>query len=445
MAYAEKRGSGPTPWRARWQLDEYTAKGRRKEGHEDGFRTKTAALRYARDREAEIRAGTYIDPRAGQRPLGEWWAQWIAAQDLAPNSIETYSTQWRSHIEPRWGGVAIGSIRGIDIETWLKELRERGVSASALTIVKSVMRGMFDSAVFNRVIRSSPMPPQQRGRRRTSPAAPPREGVIIPLGVVEQILARLERDDERLMVMLALLTGMRWSEIAGMRLRDLHLTAPDGGVAASGYYRIDPVDGALHEDVHSRRYFGPPKSGSRVALGPGYQPGRIVDLPASLVLMLLAYAQRLPATGLGLLFPNRRGEPRQYDTWNTGRWRRVCDGRAASVSATGRSVREAVPAIWPGLKFHDLKHTHKAILNDLMIHAVMQDYRLGHVTPGVPGVYSHPTERMRAELTDRLEEFVQRWAAGALSAAWPGWRAPRPTPISLPAGSRTASRGNMLF
>lgn len=438
MAEAERHGKG---WRARWTAPRGSPVER---PSKSGFRTKTAARRYAEDREAEIRAGTYIDPKLGETTVHEWWLRWYPAQDLAPNTLESYAQQYNKHIRPRWGEVPLASVLGIDLETWRVQLREAHVSSSALGIIFAVVRGMFDSAVFNKMLGSSPVPPPaRRGRRHAG--TPPRRGVVIPLETIEQILARLRRDDERLIVLLAFLTGMRWSEIAAMRTGDLHLTPPRDGREASGYYRIDPERGGVHEDVHSRRFFGPPKSGAKDALGPGYAPGRIIDFPPMLVLILLAYLETLPVTKDGLLFPNRNGRPRQYDNWNTGIWRRAVDGRPAAVSAQGRNVREAEPAIWPGLKFHDLKHTHGALLDDLRVHPVMRDYRLGHVTPGTRGLYSHPTDQMRAELVSALQQFMVAWSSGGLRSAWPSWRDPAPPPISPPKTPRKALGDSMLF
>ncbi len=439
MAWAERHGKG---WRARWQgppgsVPECPSK--------SGFPTKTGAKRYGEDQEAAIRAGTYIDPNLSQTPLADWWGKWFPAQDLRPNSRQAYRQQWNRHIEPRWGKHPIGAIRGIDLEAWIKALRdEQHLSASTINIITSALRGALDSAVFNRLIGSSPMPPRQAGKRRSG-HAPARAGVVAPLGVVEQILARLESDADRLMVLLALCTGMRWSEIAAMRTRDLHLDPGGEHKDASGYYRIDPSDGALHRDEHARPYLGPPKSGAAGAIAAGYKPGRIIDLPPILVLVLLAYLETLPETEWGLLFPGRYGGPRRYDNWNTGHWRPACDGRPAYVSPGGRSVREAEAAIYPGLHFHDLKHTHGTILDDLRVHPAMRDYRLGHASPGARGVYSHPTAQMRAELVEGLERFLRRWLSAGLSEAWPQWRCPSPTPISLPPGRRKASDDNALF
>lgn len=436
MAYGEKRGK---TWRARYQRPDGSW------GSEPGFPTRKKAEDYGNDQEAAMRAGTWVDPKLGETPLADWWNRWLPAQDLRPNTAKAYKQQWRCHIEPRWGSTPLAAIRGIDLQAWTKALRdEDGLSGSTINIITSALRGCFDAAVFNKLIGTSPMPPKQPGKRKSAANAS-RPGVVLPLPVVEQILKSLHADADRLLVLVTLFTGMRWSEVAAMRIRDLCLEPEADGLAASGYYRIDPTDGALHQDEHARPYLAAPKSGATAALARGYKPGRIIDLPSFLVLILIAYLEVLPKTPEGLLFPNRYGKPRRYESWNADRWRPVCDGRPAYVSPSGRSIREAQPAVWPGLHFHDLKHTHKAILNDLRVHEVMQDYRLGHVTPGTPGVYSHPTEQMRTELVDGLERFGQAWLSGGLPGAWPGWRAPRSSPVSLPPVRKTAAGDNALF
>ena len=60
MAYAEKRGKGPTPWRVKYKLPSGI------ETSESGFETKAAALTWGRDQEARIREGRWTDPNAGK-------------------------------------------------------------------------------------------------------------------------------------------------------------------------------------------------------------------------------------------------------------------------------------------------------------------------------------------------------------------------------------------
>jgi len=421
VAYAGKRNGS---WWVRWPLPERTAptkshpRGRPKEGYEDGFRTKTAALKYGRDQEAAIRAGTWIDPRLGERTLGQWWGEWFPVQRYRPNTRESYEQQWRKHIEPRWGGTPLAAIRPLKMEEWINSLRDR-YAASTVAVITAPLSDCLEDAVRNRMIDASPMPPKdRRGRQSVAPPKPKREGVVVPLDQAEQIMLRL-RGDEALMALVALFTGMRWSELSAMRRSFLVLHAASAERAAWGYYVIDPAVGAVHEDKHSRRYLGAPKSGAAGSLGPGYPPGRIIDLPPFLITLLLAYLATLPPQQ-DILFTNGRGGYRQYDAWNRDRWRPACDGTTAHVTPGGRA-RDAVAPVHTGLRLHDFKHTHAALLNNGRIHPVMRDYRLGHAMAGAAGTYAHPTPEMRAEAVDWLEQVWQQWQPAALIEALAAW------------------------
>jgi integrase len=59
----------------------------------------------------------------------------------------------------------------------------------------------------------------------------------------------------------------------------------------------------------------------------------------------------------------------------------------------------------PGLTPHGLRHGHQTWLDDLGIRYVLQSERMGHEVPGMRGVYTHITSRMRAELRDALQEL----------------------------------------
>ncbi len=67
-----------------------------------------------------------------------------------------------------------------------------------------------------------------------------------------------------------------------------------------------------------------------------------------------------------------------------------------------RKVRRVCfgPGLWPGLRYG-----HQTWLDDLGVRYVLQSERMGHEVPGMRGVYSHITPRMRAELRDGLQEL----------------------------------------
>jgi integrase len=407
MATAERSGGG---WRARWKGPEgsippYPSK--------SGFKRRQDAIDYGNDQEAAIRSANYIDPKLLDTTVDEWWERWFPIQDyLRPNTAETYKQNYYKHIKPRWGHVRMNSVLAITVQEFRSELNKT-YAQNTVGVIMTIMRNLFDDAALNRIVQFSPFPKNpRRGTRRNVVAVdakPKREGIVISFTDLDAICARLS-SAEAVLTQVAFWTGMRWSEVAAMRRRNLHLE--EGIVEGGGYYVIDPRIGAVHEDVHSQRFYGPPKSGPDGRLAPAYEPGRVVDLPPFLVAMIRAHLETLVEPSLAedateeeaqawaanhdLLFPNRNGAPRQYDNWNS-KWRRVCDGWEATLR------KAAGDAIIMGLRLHDCKHTHASMMDDLGIHTVMRDYRLGHATPGTRGVYSHPTLQMRLTLVNGLQ------------------------------------------
>ena len=392
-------------WRARWQAPPGSKPAW---PGKSGFTSKREATKYARAQEAAIEARSYIDPNLAKTTVDEWWQRWFPAQDhFRPNTRESYEQCYRKHVKPRWGSVAMGVVLPIDMQEYRSELRNT-LAESSVSVVMSVLRTLFDDAALNKIIPSSPFPrTARRGIKKNAELrpdrAPKREPIVFDLTVLDQICARL-RTHEALLVQIVYWTGMRWSEVAGLRRSFMHIEHGDGVVDGAGFYVIDPYTGAVHEDASARRFFGPAKSGAIGRLQPECPPGRIIDLPGFLVTLIKAYLQTLPE-GQDLLFTNTKGDPVRYDDWNTNRWRKAVDGR--QCKSPTRAHLSTDPII-RGLRLHDGKHSHGAMLDELSVHPTMRDYRLGHATPGTRGVYSRPTVQMRIDLINALQDRFDR-------------------------------------
>ena len=377
MAYAERSGQG---WRARWSV------GDGRFGSKSGFAGKRAAQQFAQEQELAAR----LWPRLRVEPgltVGEWWLRWFPAQDLAPATLETYAQQYRRHIGPRFGQRALAEVTGLELSDFARRLREAGLAPSSVTVVLSVVRDLLADAVSEGLIPTAP--PLRLRHRRTGGGAPVRPGVVVGVETVLAICTRLPTQ-EALMTLTALFTGMRWGEVCGMRRQYLRAADSCGGAR----YLIDAQYGAVHEDVHAHRFVGPPKGGG----------GRTVDLPGFLADLL---TDHVAATdGRELLFANRRAAAIRHTDF-LHRWRPACDG-TPTRSALGATAPDALPPLCAGLRFHDLRHTHRTILAELGVPEALRDERLGHRPPGMRRVYEHATPGMRKEMIDGLELM---WAA----------------------------------
>jgi integrase len=387
MASAEKRGNGPTPWRARYTKSDGTV------GSKPGFRTKTAALKWGRDQEAAIRAGTWIDPDAGGITLDEYFALWLPAQDLSDSTDTQRESLYRNHLSPRWGDTPIAEIDPIEVQGFEKDLRKRRKGSTAGNVMR-VFRMMMADAVYARRLGFSPvMPARRRGRKVVDDK---RKGIATTVPALEAIRGRLP-GPEALLILVIAFTGMRWGEACGMRRSFLMLMPASDDGPASGWYEIDEDEGAVHEDKKAKRYFGPPKN----------RKGRTIELPPFLVELLLAYLPTVPA-GRDLLFVDSDCNAHRRSNFGRYRWRPACDGWPERKASRNHPGRLAAPPIVETLRIHDLRHTHKTWLMEDRIPAVAIDERLGHATPGMDGIYGHATPAMRAEILVALQ---RRWEA----------------------------------
>jgi integrase len=385
VASPEKRGNGKNPWRVRYRKPDGTL------GSKAGFATKAKAMTWGLDQEAAIRARRWVDPERGKLTLAAYYAKWLPAQDLAESTFDYYDSAYRNHLEPRWGSVSLRDIDPLDVAAFEKDLRGRRSTSTADGIMV-LLRMLMADAVYDGRIGSSPVQPKRRRGKVVASTA--RKGVATTLEAVEAIRRRLP-GPEALMVLVAVFTGMRWGEVCGLRRSFLMLVPADGDEPASGWYDIDEKVGAVHEDKAGKRTFGPPKN----------RVGRTVQLPPFLVTLLLAYLETFPATR-DLLFVDRENNPHRRSNFNRRLWRPGCDGWPEKKERRNHPGVQAAPPVVLGLHFHDLRHTQETWLNEDGVGKVARDERLGHVTPGMEGIYGHATPVMRAEILACLQ---RRW------------------------------------
>ena len=153
MAFVERCGR---VWRGHWLLADGCHRGSR-----SGFATKWEAKQFADAREVAERAAAARRGEPGEGEgravtVGQWWDRWFPVQDLAPGTLETYAQQYRHHIAPRFAGVPVGQVTGLDLAGFSRDVREQGLSRSSVTVVMSVLRDLLSDAAAEGVIPVAP-------------------------------------------------------------------------------------------------------------------------------------------------------------------------------------------------------------------------------------------------------------------------------------------------
>jgi hypothetical protein len=218
MAYAEKRGKGPRPWRVKYKVPGG-------EASQSGFETKQAALGWGRDQEAKVRAGTWSDPGAGEITVSEWIDRWTALHDVGPSTTANREYRIRRFIRPYWGKRTLNSLTGEEIAGWERTLpAAEGVSRSTAKDARSLLHTILGDAAAARppLIPVNPaVRPRNRGRRtgRGLDRSPQRAWAtpLEVLLVAERAALLAGRDDEFTMLVTIGYTGMRWGETTGLK------------------------------------------------------------------------------------------------------------------------------------------------------------------------------------------------------------------------------------
>jgi integrase len=183
---------------------------------------------------------------------------------------------------------------------------------------------------------------------------------------VDRLVAELE-PRYRTLVYTAAYTGMRWGELAALKVRN-----------------VDLIEGVIHiveavAEVNGRLIEGRTKTGT----------ARKVSIPPFLKKMLADHLARYPSPGY--VFTSAEGKPLRRNFY-----------RRHFVKA----VREA--GLPQGFRFHDLRHTCAALLIGQGAHPKEIQERLGHSTIRLTfDRYGHLFPSLDDRLRDGLEEVYQ--------------------------------------
>jgi hypothetical protein len=233
MAYAEKRGRGPQPWRVKYKLPDGT------EVSESGFETKAAALTWGRDQEARIREGRWTDPNAGKTTVGQWIDRWLSMQDMGVSTAANREYLIRRFLRPAWGQVMLSAMTTEAITRWENGLPAReGISRRTAADARSLLGTILGDAAAHKppLIPYNPaLRPRNRGRKTGRRLArSPQRAWATPLQALlmaERAALLTGRDDDFTLILTLAYTGLRWGEVIGLEHGYVHPERDPGRMA----------------------------------------------------------------------------------------------------------------------------------------------------------------------------------------------------------------------
>jgi integrase len=268
-----------------WQVDYRDRSGKRRARQFDKKRDADSFYATAR---VEVQAGTHV-ARADTvtvEAAGKLWLRSGEAAGLERSTLDQRRQHLEHHITPLIGNRLIIDITGPALRDFEDRLRAGGRSPAMCRKVRVSLGAIFGDAISRGLCQRNPVR-ETRAARSTATDKRHRRRLVVGLDIPEpaEIRAFLAALSGRWrpLLMTAVLTGLRASELRGLRWSDLDLKA---GVL---YVR-------QRADVRGK--IGRPKS-------PAAE--RSVPVPPALRAVLTQWRDICPAGPLGLCFPNGAG------------------------------------------------------------------------------------------------------------------------------------------
>ena len=347
----DARGSG---WQARYR----DRSGRQ---HTKSFPIKADAQRYIQSTETEVLRGTWTDPLLGKVCFADYAARWRdSVAHARPGTLANLDSRLRKHVLPAFADWPIGNIEPADVRAFVATLVQKGLAPASVASTYRVLARILATAEIDSLIHRSPCIairlPRDTGHQEMHFLSP------------KEVDCLAEAIDERYRTLIytAAYTGMRWGELAGLRVTRCNVLRRT----------IDVFD-ALTE-VNGHVAIGPTKTGKN----------RTVSIPRFLGELL---AEHLATYGSpdGFVFTSAEERPLRRNFYR-------------------RHFKPAVrhSGVVPELRFHDLRHTCAAILIAQGAHPKEIQERLGHSTIKLTfDRYGHLLPSLDERLRDGLDQL----------------------------------------
>ena len=179
----------------------------------EGRRRSGSCWRWSPTRPEE--GGSTPEARRCRSPI---WAEefMLLCRRLAPTTQDTYRRDLDRYVLPRFGAYRLARIPADEIENWLNDEIAAGLAPSSVHRHYRVLRRLLQVAVDKQKLMANPC------ARVEPPRVPKREMAFLSW---EEAVALAEAHGERYrsLIYLAVDSGMRWSELIGLRRSRLDL------------------------------------------------------------------------------------------------------------------------------------------------------------------------------------------------------------------------------
>lgn len=240
MVYRVKRKQGPDCWIFRWREDDANGKRIRRKvtlGSVKQYPTESSALKAAEVLRITINEE---QSKSGQQPVSvnaliDHFKEHELAldEDIDDEEGRAYSTRcnYREildfHVRKKWGKCKLRDVRTVEVEKWLRTLK---LARGSKSKIRSIMSVLFNHAIRHEFLPQGTNPitmVRQSGKRMSIPD-------ILEVHELRNLFNELSHRD-RAMALLDTVTGLRRSELIGLKWSDVDFEKLELSVTRSVY------------------------------------------------------------------------------------------------------------------------------------------------------------------------------------------------------------------
>lgn len=371
MASISERTSprtGKTSFVVQWR-DPATGKGRSK-----STPTAKAAQAWRSRVETQINDGMYADPAGGRLTVSDLLPDWLRGRrHLAYATQQLTGSLLRAHVVPKWGDVRLKTITRADVQRWVYDLEDQGLSSGTVRKARGVLRQVLQAAVRDDLI------PKNPALDVDLPAKTPPRTTTLTVDQLRLLMEQIHSERFRVLTLFLATTGVRIGEAAALTWADIDL---DRGTVN--------VSKAVKQGPKNQPMVGSTKTGK----------SRVISLPAFTADVLRDRA----AAPDDHVFPNRYGR-----TWLPG------NNRQWLGDAVERAVK-IDPTFPADLTIHDLRGVAASLLAAAGAAPKAVAAQLGHQDVSITlNVYT----RLRPDDLSAVGEVMNSVVDGQLSVGPP--------------------------
>jgi integrase len=308
----------------------------RRQTSKRGFTTKRDAERYLAAVEVSKDHGQWMDPTKSRVTVAEWAERWFRAQiQLKPTTRSGYRHGLDKHVLPRWGTVRLSEVEHSEVQAWVNALAVN-LAPSTVRQTHLVLSGVLKFAVEDRRI------PQNPSDAIRLPRVVRKSRGYLSDGEVLRLAEACGQYVD--VVMFLAYTGLRWGEMAGLKVGRLDIERR----------RIDVAEAV--SDPRGVVVWGTPKSHER----------RSVPFPEFLQAPLVRRCMHKHPEDLVFMGPDA-------GVLRSGNFRsRTFDKALASIRAADPDFPKVTP--------HDLRHTAASLAISAGANVKSVQRMLGHAS-----------------------------------------------------------------